>query len=270
MVLGAARAQAQPQPPDGDAGGAGDVVTRAAALAGAKEDKAKALRVYEPNTAERWLDRAETLLLTGGLRVHPFFENAYAGGGFTLGAGYRRFVSPYNTVDLRGSLTFSGYKRIEAEFLAPRLFKRRAVLSVLGGWREATQVGFYGIGTGQTSKDDRANYSFTRPYVSGRIEARPTRLGGRRRELQDLGGTGAGRWHGSIRRGDLHAGDAARWAQSRPPACGLGGSIGARQRATRRSGGMGDGPRRRPERRLRLRRVDSTPFSTSRSCARTG
>ena len=168
IVLSAGRARAQTQPPGGDAD------TRAAALARVQADKAKALHVYEPNKAERWLDRAENLLLNGGLRFHPFFESAYSGGGFTLGAGYRRFVSPYNTVDLRGSITLSGYKRVEAEFLAPRLFNRRAVLSVLGGWRDATQVGFYGTGT-QTSSDDRANYSFTQPYVSGRIEVRPTR-----------------------------------------------------------------------------------------------
>jgi Omp85 superfamily domain len=149
--------------------------TREAEIAKAKAEKAKALHPYVPSKAETYIDRAENLLLTGGLHWHPFFDSAYAGGGFTLGAGYRRFVSSYNTVDLRGSITFSGYKRIEAEFLAPRLFDRRGVLSVIGGWREATQVGFYGIGTGSTSKDDRANYSFTQPYVSGRLEVWPTR-----------------------------------------------------------------------------------------------
>ena len=73
------------------------------------------------------------------------------------------------------AITFSGYKRIEAEFLAPRLFNRRGVLSVIGGWREATTVGFYGIGTGPTSVDDRANYSFTQPYVSTTLDFWPTR-----------------------------------------------------------------------------------------------
>jgi hypothetical protein len=166
-ALGATPAQAQP--PSGDAD------TRAAALARAKAEKAKTVHVYEPNKAELWLDRAERLLLAGGLRWHPFFDSAYAGGGFTLGAGYRRFVSPYNTIDGRGSITFSGYKRLEAEFLAPRLFNRRGLVSVIGGWREATQVGFFGTGTSETSKDGRANYSFTQPYLAGRIEVWPTR-----------------------------------------------------------------------------------------------
>ena len=167
FVLGAARAHAQPT--------SAAVDTRAAVLAHDKAEKAKALRVYEPNKAEMWLDRAETVLLGGGLRWHPFFDSAYAGGGFTVGAGYRRFVSPYNTVDLRGSITLTGYKRVEGEFLAPRLFNRRGALSVLGGWREATEVGFYGIGTAETSSEDRANYGFTQPYVGARIEVWPTR-----------------------------------------------------------------------------------------------
>jgi surface antigen Omp85-like protein len=149
--------------------------SREAEIAQAKAEKKKEVRPFEPSKAEKIVDRAEDLLLSGELHWHPFFDSAYAGGGFTLGAGYRRFVSSYNTIDLRGSITFSGYKRLEAEFLAPRLFDRRGVLSVIGGWREATQVGFYGIGTGQTSKDNRANYSFTQPYVSGRLEVWPTR-----------------------------------------------------------------------------------------------
>ena len=149
--------------------------TRAEALALQKADKAKALSPYEPSKAERLVNRAEELLLSGSLHWRPWFESAYAGGGFTMGAAYRRFVSPYNTIDVRGSITFSGYKRIEAEFLAPRLFDRRGLVSVVGGWREATQVGFFGIGTANTSSDDRVNYSFKQPYVRGRIEVRPTR-----------------------------------------------------------------------------------------------
>jgi hypothetical protein len=149
--------------------------SRTATIEQAKAEKTSQLRPYAPNKVEAALDRAEDILISGRLHWHPFFESAYAGGGFTLGAGYRRFVSPYNTVDLRGSITFSGYKRIEAEFRAPRLFGRRGVLSAVGGWREAPSVGFYGIGTGPTSVDDRANYAFTQPYASATLDFWPTR-----------------------------------------------------------------------------------------------
>lgn len=146
--------------------------TRAAAIEQQQADRAKTLHPYVPNKAEKYFDRAEAIL-SNGLRWHPYFQNAYSGGGFTVGAGYRTFVSPYNSVDLRGSITVSGYKRLEAEFLAPRLMNRRAVLSVIGGWREATQVGFYGLGN-STDQDNRANYGFTQPYGVAALTVRPT------------------------------------------------------------------------------------------------
>ena len=145
--------------------------TRAEELAKAQAEKFTELHPYVPNTAEKYFNYAENVL-TQGLKFHPYFQNAYSGGGFTVGAGYRTHVSSYNTVDFRGSITPSGYKRLEGEFLAPRLFHRQAVLSVIGGWREATQVGYYGTGT-STSQDDRVNYGFTQPYGVAALTVRP-------------------------------------------------------------------------------------------------
>ena len=155
------------------AAAAGD--TRAGRIAAEQQEKAKDLKPHAPNKAEALLAKVEEQFITGSLNWHPFFQSALAGGGFTLGAGYLTHVGSYNTIDLRGSYTLSGYSRIETEFLAPRLFDRRGSLSILGGWREATQVGFYGTGTGNTSADDRANYSFRQPYVSATLGLRPTR-----------------------------------------------------------------------------------------------
>jgi surface antigen Omp85-like protein len=149
--------------------------SRTAIIEQAQSAKAAQLHPYQPNRVEEILDGLERTLLSGEMHWHPFFDSAYAGGGFTLGAGYARHVSPYNVVDLRGSVTFSGYKRIEAAFMAPRLFNRRASLNAVGGWREATQVGFFGVGNEQTSVDDRATYSFTQPYASANLDFSPTR-----------------------------------------------------------------------------------------------
>jgi hypothetical protein len=148
--------------------------SRQAAIEQQQAAKVKALQPYRPNAGERIFDRLDVLLEGGGLRWHPFFESAYAGGGFTLGAGRRTFVSAYNSIDIRGSYTFSGYKRAEVEFVAPRMFRRRGHLSVLGGWREATQVGFFGIGN-DTVKEDRTNYLFQQPYGSALLTVFPTR-----------------------------------------------------------------------------------------------
>lgn len=158
-------ALAQPPAPD----------TRAQAIAAEQAEKSARLEPYLGNKAERVVNGLEEAFLGGRIRIHPFFESALAGGGFTLGAGYRHHVSSYNSVDVRGSITFSGYKRAEVEFLAPRALDRRGVVSVLGGWREATEVGFYGFGTEGTSLDDRVNYSFEQPYLSASLRIFPVR-----------------------------------------------------------------------------------------------
>jgi len=149
--------------------------TRAAVIEQAQSEKAAQLRPYQPSKVEAFMNGVEDAFLTGRIKVHPFFDSAYAGGGFTLGAGYATHVSAYNVIDLRGSLTFTGYKRLETAFMAPRLFHRRGVFNAVGGWREATQVGFYGTGTENTSVDHRANYSFKQPYGAAMLEVRPAR-----------------------------------------------------------------------------------------------
>ena len=146
--------------------------SRQAEIEQRQAEKSQTLQPYEPNKAEKFFDRLDAVLERGSLRWHPFFDSAYSGGGFTLGLGRAFHVSPYNQIDFRGSYTITGYKRVEAEFIAPRIFNRRGNLSVLGGWREATQVGFYGIGN-DTIKEDRSNYLFEQPYGSALLQLYP-------------------------------------------------------------------------------------------------
>jgi hypothetical protein len=149
-----------------------DPASRATLIAQAQDAKAEHLTPAAPGKAEAYVTRISDMFLSGQLHWHAFWQNAYSGGGFTLGAGYTRYVSSYNLVDVRGSITFSGYKRAEAEFIAPELFERRGRLSVLGGWREATAVNFYGLG--QTTKpEDLVNYGFTQPYLGANLEVFP-------------------------------------------------------------------------------------------------
>jgi hypothetical protein len=140
----------------------------------AQDAKAQKLTPAEPGKAEKYVTDLSEIMLSGQMHWHPFWQSAYAGGGFTLGAGYMRFISPYNFVDVRASFTPKGYKRVEAELIAPGLFGQRGTLSVLGGWREATEVGFYGFGM-SSSLDNRANYGFTQPYASALLEVFPAR-----------------------------------------------------------------------------------------------
>jgi hypothetical protein len=148
--------------------------TREAVIEQAQAEKVKTLHAYEPAKAERLISRLEARYTGSALRWHAFFDNAYSGGGFSPGIGYGLTLSSYNTLDVRGSYSIKGYKRAEAEFVAPRLFQRRGALTLVAGWREATQVGFYGLGM-NTSKDDRVNYLFSQPFGSALLTVRPTR-----------------------------------------------------------------------------------------------
>jgi hypothetical protein len=149
-----------------------ELTTRQAAMEAAQADKANMLHPYIETSGERVMARVERLL-SEAPRWHPFFESAYQGGGLTAGLGYEQHVSSYNWIDIRGSYTINQYKRAEAEFVAPRLFHRRAQLSVLGGWREATEVGFFGLGT--TSPNRRTTYAFENPHASATLTYWPTR-----------------------------------------------------------------------------------------------
>jgi hypothetical protein len=164
LLLGSSRtAVAQPQEP-----------SRIGLIEQAQAEKVKTLHPYPVTKGERIMNKVEDITVNGGLHWHPFFENAYAGGGFALGAGYMHHVSPYNLIDVRGSYSIRAYKRAEVEFMAPRMFQRRGTLSFLAGFREAGQVGYYGTGN-DSQKDNRANFGFQTWYGSAMTLIRPTR-----------------------------------------------------------------------------------------------
>ena len=152
-----------------------ETTTRTSVIEQEQAEKAAAVRPYKPGAVEKYLDYAQNYLTGGQLHWHPFFDSAYAGGGFTVGAGYLQHLGSYSVLDFRGSITPSGYKRVEAAFTAPSMvFGRRMSLSLLGGWREATQVGFFGTGS-ETAEESRVNYGFKQPYGSASIDAFPGR-----------------------------------------------------------------------------------------------
>lgn len=149
--------------------------SRTAAIEQEQAEKEKSLHPYVATRAEKAVNQLGDILAGAGpVSFYPYLQSAYSGGGFAFGAGYRHFVSPHNSVDVRGSYTISGYKRAEVEFTAPRLFTRRGELKVSGGWREATRVGFYGIGN-DTVKAARTNYDFQQPHVAATLVVKPTR-----------------------------------------------------------------------------------------------
>ena len=162
--------------------------TRHTTIEGAAAEKANDLYPYEVTTAEKVITRIENRFTNQTVRWHPYLENAYRGGGFAAGAGYLFHPGAYSTLDVRGSYSLSSYKLAEAEFNSSRLFDRRGELMLLGGWRDATEVAFHGVGM-NTSSGDRANYGFEQPFGSALLTIRPTR-----RLFMVRGGFEGSRW----------------------------------------------------------------------------
>src|SRR5258705_8538396 len=76
-----------------------DGESRQAIVEQAQTEKATALRPYVPTTFERVVTRVQDTLLNQTIKWHPFFENAYSGGGFAPGVGYVQHVSAFSTID---------------------------------------------------------------------------------------------------------------------------------------------------------------------------
>ena len=165
-----------------------DNQTRQGLVEAAQAEKVKTLQPYAQTSVERLMLRLQDILDYRTVIWHPYFQSAANGGGLTLGVGRVVHVTPFNYLDVRGSYSAYGYKRFETEFVAPRLFDRRGQLSIVGGWKDARQVGFFGAGP-DSSIDDRTNYGFRQGYGSALLTVRPTR-----RNLLLRGGFEATRW----------------------------------------------------------------------------
>ena len=137
------------------------------------EQKAKAadLKPREPGTAERWFTGIRHELLDEPSGLYPFFASVYSGGGFTLGAGYRQFFGDRTHWDLKGLYSIKSYKLIELSTDSWGHANGRVDFHGRVGWRDATQVAFYGLGIG--SPDERSNFRMKQTYFGGDVDVRP-------------------------------------------------------------------------------------------------
>ena len=203
LVIGAATtALAQSTEPHPEA--------RQTIIENAAGEKAENLHPYDVTTAEKVMTRISRRFTNQTIRWHPYLQSAYQGGRFAAGLGYMFHTSSYSTLDVRGSYSINSYKLAEAEFISPRLFNRRGELTVLGGWRDATEVPFHGVGM-KTSSGDRTNYGFEQPFGSALLKIRPTR-----RLFMVRGGFEVSRWDLKSGKGTAPSVDEAYTPESLP------------------------------------------------------
>jgi hypothetical protein len=145
--------------------------SRTAEIEAAQADKAAHLTPPAETRTERILERAQELISGPPVGLIPEFASIYSGGGFTLGAGYQRFIGDKTTWVARGFYSIRNYKLLDVAINSPGHAHDRVDYTLKLGWRDATQVGFYGIGQ-DTRVEDRANFRFNETFAGGEVRAR--------------------------------------------------------------------------------------------------
>jgi len=139
-----------------------------------QDEKARDSHPPKFSKAEEMVRKAEAIFLVDPSGFFPAFDSVYQGGSVTLGAGYRRFYGDNTFWQIKGLYSVLNYKLIEGATVSRDRLKGRLTLGARAGWRDATQVAYYGIGQ-QSKVEDRANFRFQETYVDGGAVFRPRR-----------------------------------------------------------------------------------------------
>jgi len=145
--------------------------SRAEAIAQAQAEKAQNLAPYVPSRAEEIATQVQHKFFETPSGFYPWLDSVYGGGGFTLGAGYRDFSGDRTFWDVRGLYSIKSYKRFELVTTSLGLAHDRVDLQAIGGWRDATQVAFYGVGPDST-QDAKSNYGMQQFYAGANARVR--------------------------------------------------------------------------------------------------
>lgn len=151
-----------------------DHESRETILAAQEAEKAKNTRPPLPNKAEALFLKFKGTFLEDSSGFYPSFDTVYPGGGLTLGAGYRRFFGDNTFWNVRGLYSISNYKLAEGAIESKDQLGGRLSFGGRLGWRDATQVAYYGLGM-TTTPEDRANFRFQETYAEGHAVFRPER-----------------------------------------------------------------------------------------------
>lgn len=146
--------------------------TRAGAIAAEQADKATRLAPPQPHWVEDLILTTRKTIVEMPSGFYPYFDSVYSGGGFTLGAGYRQFTGDRTQWSVAGLYSVPGYKLIEASTTSPGHWRGRLDLRGAAGWRDATQVAYYGLGI-DSPADAGAAFRMQQAYGGGDLTARP-------------------------------------------------------------------------------------------------
>ncbi len=151
------------------------IASREDSIAAQQAEKAQVLEAPKPNRAEAWVQKAENMLLLEPSGFFPYFDSVYQGGGLTGGAGYRKFYGDNSSWEVKGLYSVLNYKLIEGSTLSRDHWNGKLTFGSRLGWRDATQVGYYGLGP-RSNEQDRSTFRFQQTYMDGNVLYRPLRF----------------------------------------------------------------------------------------------
>ena len=145
--------------------------SREALIAAAQAAKAAQAAPHVPGGAEKLLLKLKREFLEEPSGFHPVFESVYSGGGFTLGAGYRQFYGDRTFWDLKGLYSLTSYKLADLSTHSLGHAGGRLDLHARAGWRDATQVDYFGLGI-DSPQSTESNYRMKQAYFGAGVNAR--------------------------------------------------------------------------------------------------
>ena len=146
--------------------------TRSGIVAAQQAKKALEAKPPEPDRAEALVRKVEGIFLESPSGFYPLLGSIYHGGGVALGAGYRQFYGDNTFWSVGGMYSFKNYKLVEVGTESKDHLMKRLSFGTKLGWRDATQVAYYGQGM-QTDPDARTNFRFQQTYADGHATFRP-------------------------------------------------------------------------------------------------
>jgi Omp85 superfamily domain len=146
--------------------------SRAGIIAADQAEKATRLFPRVPSRSEKLLLSAMEALAAQPDGFYPYFGSVYSGGGFTLGAGYRRFTGDRTNWNVAGLYSSKSYKLVEAVVASPGHASGKIDTRAIVGWRDATQVPFYGLGI-DSATTGLATFRMQQSYAGGDFTFHP-------------------------------------------------------------------------------------------------
>jgi Omp85 superfamily domain len=145
--------------------------SRADTVAEKQAAKAKDLKPRLPPGAERAVQWVKEELIDQPSGLYPLFGSVYSGGGFTLGAGYRRYYGDNTHWDAKVLQSIRNYRLLEISTDSWNHAGGRVDVHARAGWRSAPDVPFYGLGI--DSPRTAAGFGVTQAYTGAEIAWRP-------------------------------------------------------------------------------------------------